>query len=118
MARLHNPLSRNEEMTLAFLVVAAAGVVGWMYVNRNSLTLAPGNQSLKVAVPAGFTLKLPGGASWISLAAGSPTAMPVAALTSGNAPINMPSSSAGETVVAMWRDSNGATQTSTVTITS
>jgi hypothetical protein len=118
MPRRHNPLSRGEEMTLAVLGVLAAGVLGWMYINRDTLTLAPGNQSLKVAVPASFTLKLPGGASWISVAAGSPSAMPVAALTSGNAPMVMPSSSAGEMVVAMWRDSNGATQTSTVTITS
>jgi hypothetical protein len=116
--RRRNPLSRKEEMTLAVLGVASAAVLGWMYINRHTLTLAPGNQSLKVPVGTGFTLKLPGGASWVSIAAGAPAAMPIAALTSGNAPMVMPTSSAGEMVVAIWRDSSGATQTSTITITS
>jgi hypothetical protein len=116
--RRRNPLSHKEEMTLAVLGVAGAAVLGWMYINRYTLTLAPGNQSLKVPVGTGFTLKLPGGASWVSIAAGAPAAMPVAALTSGNAPINMPTSSAGEMVVAIWKDSSGMVQTSTVTLAS
>jgi hypothetical protein len=113
-----NPLSKSEEMSLAVLVVGVAAVSAWWWMTRYTFTIAPGSQSIKVPPGNAFTLKLPSGGSWISIAAGAPSAMPVAALTGGNAPMHMPTSAAGEMVVAAWKDSSGAAQTSTLTLTS
>jgi hypothetical protein len=114
-----NPISSGEEKLLAVLGVGALGVgAWWFFTQRNTLTIAPGNQSLKVPSGSGFTLKLPAGAQWISIAAGSPTAMPTAVVASGSAPMKMPTSSPGEIVAVGWKDSTGAVQGSMISITS
>ena len=116
-APLVNPVSSDAQVAIGVFAAAGLGLLLYWFVNRYTLTVAPGNQSLKAPPGTTFTLRLPNGAQWQSLAAGAPASMPVAALLQGSGPQTMTSAN-GEMVLASWVDSRGTTQTSTITITS